>query len=609
MGFRMIQSDVIPPWNIVRPACINPSSPKTARLDLGQYPPIAGRRRPLAPRPITTDKAAMIDSREKLEVWLEGHPVTYAQVIAARVALRVLPYAATNRFADQRIASSLLTLFRATIISWASRNFPAHEMRKGAYAAANASAVFSTASAADSGAYATSYAAVYAAADLGAYTATDVATYSAAYAKADTATFWNNLSADCDWLAKSSDPVTDARRLTHEPLWPRGAPEGWDATWQDGKARLLDLGPSYKVWTDWYDRRISGNNASFDIPGDTSRVEDKAILARLADATNEDFWGRGATYVNTTLQNWIDEARARVSALPEQDPAAITYGVNDRGQLDRLSAHDQQHLRDIPDQQQIYGDVREAALELQGEGQQRLGPKLDRALSKFIESMPEAFGNALAYPVWRDGNALRRIYRVHRLAVEKGELSSDQLEPVIAEGLGGLLDLYNHFAFGDDGLRAKDETTIPLQERASARDEAAAAAPIAAALLEAREVATDIVIDDINAEAEADTLPDGDPYADQLRDQTNRNWRNRVAAILTGLRNRAVSAGRKTVDAAYGGIIGMGLTDAATGTQTLTALGKFVAANAQAFITYVSTAFPTYKLAPLIEMFARMFGT
>ena len=220
--------------------------------------------------------------------------------------------------------------------------------------------------------------------------------------------------------------------------------------------------------------------------------------------------------------------------------------------------------------------------------------------------MPEAFGNALAYPVWRDDNALRRLYRAHRIAFESKELSSDQLEPVVAEGLSGLLDLYNHFAFGDDGLRAKDETTIPPQERASAEAEAAAAAPLAAALLQTPEVATDIVIDDIMAEADAQ--PDGSPYDDQARDHANRNWRNRVAAILTGLRKAVVGVGKETGKAVLNATIVIGITDAATGTHLLSTLGKFVATNAQAFITYANTAFPTYKLAPLIEMIARMFS-
>lgn len=565
----------------------------------------------------------MIDSRKKLEAWLKGRPREYAQVIAARSALRTLPNALGSRYADQWVARHALTLFRATAMSWIARNFPTHDVNNSysvvnAARAAYADAIYATNRSATR--------AIFAAADIlakadirgsdiaidaavdAAINAAEAAGFVAAPFSGDEearAAFWSNLSADCDWLDKSKDTIAAVSTLTGERLWARNIPKKWQETWRDARTRLVALDPSYRVWIDWYDRRIRGDLASFDIATDTDRIEDKKIIAMLADATNRDFWGKGAIHVNTTLQRWINEGIIRTAPFPEQDPAAITYGVNDRGQLDRLPASDQKHLRDIPDQQFLYGRIREAAFDLLGEGQ-RLGVPFSRALNRFAVAMPEDFAAALALPLWAEGIILRRLYRAHRIAFESKELSSDQLEPVIAEGLGGLLDLYNHFAFGDDGLRAKDETTIPPQERASAASEAEAAAPLAAALLQTPEVATDIVIDDIMAEADA--RPDGSPYDDQARDHTNRNWRNRVAAILTGLRKTIVVAAKETAKGVYSGLINMGMTDAATGTHTLAALGLLVATNAQAFITYVSTAFPTYNLGPLIEQIARLFS-
>jgi hypothetical protein len=82
---------------------------------------------------------------------------------------------------------------------------------------------------------------------------------------------------------------------------------------------LADIDPNYSVWIDWYERRIRGERAAFDIPGDKGRIEDKRILRRLAEATDEDFWGKGHEYVNATLKGWLDEARARVAPPPNFD--------------------------------------------------------------------------------------------------------------------------------------------------------------------------------------------------------------------------------------------------------------------------------------------------
>ena len=247
-----------------------------------------------------------ITSYEKLEKWLKGKPREWAQVIAARAALRVLPYAFRHYITNDWVEKFALALFRANAISWAARNFPAHDM---GHAAADAAA-----DAARAGAHTTFHdadaaRAAYAAADTS--RAADAAR--AEVRAISRGAFWNNIMADCDWLDKSTDGATVARRLTREPLWLRDAPKDWPDILDKAATRLLTLYPSYQVWIDWYNRRIEGHDEAFAIPGDEDRAQDKAILIRLADATNKDFWINGATHVNTTLQGWIDEARARAA--------------------------------------------------------------------------------------------------------------------------------------------------------------------------------------------------------------------------------------------------------------------------------------------------------
>jgi hypothetical protein len=287
---------------------------------------------------------AQITSREELEEWLKDKPRGWALVIAARAALRVVPYAFTKRVLDERVATCSLALFRAPIILWAASDFLAHELRRVVYAASSAySAAFAAKgdvafAASVHAAYAISAAAdgddssvamhadamyveaalavadavnasLYSAVDAAYHTDTDTDTDTDADADAASAAVYANVNHDCDWLTSEGKVGSASRLLTHGLLWPASEPKGWSEAWAFAIERLAALNQGYQVWIDWYNRRIEGHDAAFDIPGDIDRTHDKAILARLADASDEDFWGKGATYVNTTLQRWIDEAR------------------------------------------------------------------------------------------------------------------------------------------------------------------------------------------------------------------------------------------------------------------------------------------------------------
>jgi hypothetical protein len=125
---------------------------------------------------------------------------------------------------------------------------------------------------------------------------------------------WQALHEDCAFL--------ENRRLDEHPIFELATEKIWLSPpldrWLNNKnqliAELILIDPNYAVWIDWYERRIRGEYAAFDIPGDKDRIEDKKILRRLAEATDEDFWGKGHEHVNATLKDWLDEARERASA-------------------------------------------------------------------------------------------------------------------------------------------------------------------------------------------------------------------------------------------------------------------------------------------------------
>jgi hypothetical protein len=259
---------------------------------------------------------AQITSREELHVWLKDKPADWAQVIAARAALRVLPSAFVHdgNDSDKWMKASAIAFFRAVALPLIVHDFPARDMSEQVGRAAKHFAKISAHSLA-------SHAIGFVLETLitteimtgGKFQNTTSFAWAAINAEtqilgADPNRVWLNVTEDCNWLESDEDPDTAVSRLRNYNLIEQ---LGFDGVgeWASASKRLYNLDPTYEVWLKLYDRRISGEVSAFDIPGDTDRTYDKAILARLADATDEDFWHKGATYVNTTLQSWIDDAQ------------------------------------------------------------------------------------------------------------------------------------------------------------------------------------------------------------------------------------------------------------------------------------------------------------
>jgi hypothetical protein len=587
-----------------------------------------------------------INDQRSLRAWLSDKPGEWAQSIALRAALRALPYIGVSR--DSWLENFALLPFGAVLTSWVQLTESSIDIFVGSRANARFSGEsFDFAGYKDSPIAATAANASYHSADAQTQSVHVFSDCVEAVKKADAAfrsveekredwgeddgqtlnMFWYQIQNDCGGFeSRSMSNALDF--LANSPVWSnsslyRQSLPNWSADWQKLSERLRSIDPNYSVWIDWYERRLRGERAAFDIPGDKGRVEDKKILRRLAEATDEDFWGKGHEYVNAALKGWLDEARARVAPppivaeasstleftlsahaevgplpTPPQDPSAISYGVNEQGKLDRLPNSDQVHLRDVPDQRRSYNDLREATAELLAEGQ-RLGHRLTKALDRFLQSLPERFEDAEAYLVWRDANALRRLHRAHREAAKTPEPDEAKLEPVIAEGLGGLLDLYNNFAFADDGLRAKDEARISPQERAVAEEEAAAAVPLIEAILATPDISTPHARNDIAIEAENIHFPTNDPYTAQALAQSNRTISNYVAGLLSGVKEAASNP--KTVGYALTlGSIGK-VGEVATETilsANYAPLFEFIATNGPALQSYAAIAFASFPHLP-----------
>lgn len=289
--------------------------------------------------------------KENLEAFLKSKPGEWAQIISARIALRVAPVGLDVSYRFPELMSRFaLNIFRLTTIAWSEIASPARSVTntdkvalRQASDIANAPFPFN----ADNYSVFSAIAAVTAtwsgSPSDQALQAGNFADRAARGIELDILAdrFWSAAYADYELLRSKRDKPNLAQAMKLQSLWLGPPPPYWTESWQVARSRLLNMESSFDVWTDWFDRRIRGEEAAFDITGDTGRKEDKAILARLADAKDEDFWDKGAHHVNTTLQGWIDEARARAiplpapndAAIPPQNPHAVMFKAGDTGRI------------------------------------------------------------------------------------------------------------------------------------------------------------------------------------------------------------------------------------------------------------------------------------
>lgn len=156
---------------------------------------------------------ATIRNEADLGAWLRGRPDTVARVIAVRAPLAALPYMATYvaRSPEANAAAIVLPSFRATSPPWFAGTRPNQGGEE-----------FSAAGA-------------------------------AAWAAA-----WERVETDTDVI----DAGASARQLASRPIWLSLCPKTFTSSWEFLKSELLALHGNWRVWTDWYEDRLAGIEAS-----------------------------------------------------------------------------------------------------------------------------------------------------------------------------------------------------------------------------------------------------------------------------------------------------------------------------------------------------------
>lgn len=289
-----------------------------------------------------------------LQNWFAAKPLSWSIAIAARLALRAMPWAAPRR-ASRRVAETvILPLFRAIAIARFAAVCPTRAEASAAAAktAADAAVSVSDVVADDVVAYDVAHARIARAA---AHTAADAAeavasiaidnlisavaaTRAAAYVAEDvtrpavaedvtraaTAAAAAALEYDCSRLMEGQSP----QQLGHAKLWFANPPRDVLDRWRQASQQLRALGGHWGVWVDWYDAMLAGS------PPAPSRSE--AWEMAYTDVEEPLPWEDGALAVNMGISARL--AKLATSTVPAQSPAPIR--VEERaGKIGRVADH------------------------------------------------------------------------------------------------------------------------------------------------------------------------------------------------------------------------------------------------------------------------------
>lgn len=293
---------------------------------------------------------ARMTSIGRLHDWLRDKPSPWAQAIASRVALRVLPVIGSIVGLESNEKAALerriIAVMRANFVSTVALTQRSNDTIAAAADAAND--VAADAAAADAAAAAGNEDTAYATDNTG-YTAADNAAYAADDAAASAGhafheEIWRSVSDDATWLDASDDAPAPKRGalLLQQPLWHGIAPKPLRAAWTHFAHSSFAVKHGFQPWIQWYEAL-----ASLDDGRPPRRVFSDALALRIA-TQSDDWWKRPAKELNADVANWLREETTSgdspdlqrdivqaLDALPARQPAPYLFDWRD-GRMELL---------------------------------------------------------------------------------------------------------------------------------------------------------------------------------------------------------------------------------------------------------------------------------
>ncbi len=297
---------------------------------------------------------AKIENRIDFEEWLKAQPRKVVEVMAIRIALRLIPLFLGNypigTVREVKPLPGLLPIFRSLAVGFAAATYPDSNpiiRLVGSLAVADLKrwnesllGLLSTLRS-ESNAGLPNVAAY----PLNVGYATDASVHcllytdqnalshvraaaSSACGNADRISTFGELSI---WAAISEDAIAIENGLTTQKLvasklwpqtiWPANLPNEFSRLWSYLRIDLGDVGQDWDVWTDWYEARLAGKKPRWkDIEIFRVTLSDEAAIATAKDIRSKNWsavlkvheidWENGPAHVNALIKAKINEKRS-----------------------------------------------------------------------------------------------------------------------------------------------------------------------------------------------------------------------------------------------------------------------------------------------------------